>query len=119
MRMNRTELSKKLKIARIESGLKQEEIADLMNLPISAISVIEKGTRKVEVIELIKFAEFYSKPVEWFFNEKGPTNYRRWYDKDKKLSEAIDLLHNAPIKYQKSCAYAIIGFLKESGLTRK
>lgn len=117
--MNKIDLSKKLRIARIESGLKQEEIAELMSLPISAISVIEKGTRKVNVIELIKFAEYYSKPVEWFFYEKEQTNYRRWYDKDKKLSEAMDLLQKAPIKYQKSCAYAIIGFLKESGLTRQ
>ena len=62
--MNRKELSKKLKRARIESGLKQEQIAQLMNLPVSGISVIEKGTRKVDVIELIKFAEFYSNPVE-------------------------------------------------------
>ncbi len=117
--MNRTDLSKKLRKARIESGLKQEEIAELMGLPISGISVIEKGSRKVEVIELIKFAEFYSKPVEWFFyDEKDAANYRRWYDKDRKLSEAMELLHNAPVKYQKSCACAIIGFLRESGLTK-
>ena len=116
--MNRKELSKKLRIARIESGLKQEEIAELMNLPISGISVIEKGTRKVDVIELLKFAEYYKKPVEWFFYDDNQTNYRRWYDKDAKLSEAINLLQKAPIKYQKSCACAIIGFLKESGLVK-
>ena len=74
--MNRKDLSKKLKLARIESGLKQEEIAELMNLPISGISVIEKGTRKVDVLELIKFAEFYSKPIEWFFREDNQTNWR-------------------------------------------
>lgn len=116
--MNRKELSKKLKLARIESGLKQEEIADLMNLPISGISVIEKGTRKVDVIELIKFAQYYSKPIEWFFYDENMNNYRRWYDKDQKLSEAINLLQKAPIKYQKSCACAIIGFLKDSGLIK-
>ena len=96
--MNRLELSKKLKIARIESGLKQEEIAKLMGLPISAISVIEKGTRKVDVIELTKFAAFYAKPIEWFFHG--------------------DNHENSPVKYQKSCACAIIGFLKESGLIK-
>lgn len=116
--MNRTELSKKLKIARIESGLKQEEIADLMSLPISAISVIEKGTRKVDVIELVKFAEFYSKPIEWFFYNDEHEEYRRWYDKDKKLAEALKLLKKAPVKYQKSCACAIIGFLQDSGLIK-
>ena len=116
--MNGKEVSKKLKKARIESGLKQEEIAELMNLPISGIPVIEKGNRKVDVLELIKFAEFYSKPIEWFFREETQTNYRRWYDKDDKLAEAFYLLQKAPVKYQKSCACAIIGFLKESGLVK-
>lgn len=117
--MNRKELSKKLKQARIDSGLKQEEIAALMNLPISGISVIEKGNRKVDVLELIKFAEYYAKPIEWFFHDEIQTNYRRWYDKDEKLAEAISLLQKAPVKYQKSCACAIIGFLKESGLIKQ
>ena len=116
--MNRKELSKKLRLARIESGLKQEEIAELMNLPISGISVIEKGSRKVDVIELLKFAQYYNKPVEWFLYDKQDTNSRRWYEKDQKLAEAITLLQKAPIKYQKSCACAIIGFLKESGLVK-
>lgn len=116
--MNRKELSKKLKKARLEAGLKQEDVASMMDLPISCISVIEKGTRKVEVIELIKLAQFYNKPIEWFLNEDRFVNARRWYDKDPKLSEAIELLQKAPIKYQKSCACAIIGFLKDSGLIK-
>lgn len=116
--MNRKELSRRLKLARIESGLKQEEIASLMNLPISGISVTEKGTRKVDVIELLKFAKYYNKPVEWFLHEDNEQNSRRWYDNDPKLTEAINLLKKAPIKYQKSCACAIIGFLKESGLLK-
>ena len=116
--MNKLDLSKKLKKARIDSGLKQEEIAKLMSLPISAISLIEKGTRKVDVIELTKFAQYYAKPIEWFFYGDSHENCRRWYDKNKKLAEALKLLKKAPVKYQKSCACAIIGFLKESGLVK-
>lgn len=118
MIMNKKELSRKLRIARIESGLKQEEIANHMGLPISAISMIEKGTRKVDVIELSKFAKFYAKPIEWFFYGEKKESNRRWYDNDKKLAEALKLLQKAPLKYQKSCACAIIGFLKESGLIK-
>lgn len=116
--MNKKELSKKLKTARIEAGLKQEEIAAHMGLPISAISMIENGTRKVDVIELSKIASFYAKPVEWFLYGDSRESDRRWYDNDKKLSEALKLLKRAPLKYQKSCACAIIGFLKESGLIK-
>ncbi len=116
--MDRKELSLKLKQARIEAGLKQEDIAKLMKLPISAISVIENGKRNVDVVELVKFADFYSKPVEWFFYSSVPEDQRRWYDKDGKLAEAVELLRRAPLRYQKSCAYAIIGFLKDSGLMK-
>lgn len=116
--MDRQELSSKLRNARIEAGLKQEDIARLMNLPISAISVIENGKRNVDVLELVEFAKHYSKPVEWFFTNEQNSEYRRWYDRDVNLSEAIELVRTAPLRYQKSCAYAIIGFLKESGLIK-
>ena len=116
--MDKRKLSTKLKNARIEAGLKQEDIAKLMNLPISAISVIENGKRGVDVIELMKFAEFYHKPVDWFFNSEQSHNQRRWYDKDASLREAVELLRIAPARYQKSCACAIIGFLKDSGLVK-
>ncbi|HIU86694.1 TPA: helix-turn-helix transcriptional regulator [Candidatus Spyradomonas excrementavium] len=116
--MDKKKLSIKLKNARIEAGLKQEDIAKLMNLPISAISVIENGKRGVDVIELLRFAEFYHKPVDWFFNSGQNPDRRRWYDKDSQLREAVELLRIAPARYQKSCACAIIGFLKDSGLVK-
>ena len=50
--------------------------------------------------------------------EEYNNKQRRWYDKDDKLAEAFELLQKAPVKYQKSCACAIIGFLKESGLVK-
>lgn len=111
--MDRKKFCQKLKKARIEAGLKQEEVAKYMNLPISAISVIESGARKVDVFELMKLAEFYNKPVEWFFHDHNNTQKRRWYDLDPILSESIELLRQAPLKLQKSAAYGIIGFLKQ------
>lgn len=111
--MDRKKFCQKLKRARIESGLKQEDVAKYMNLPISAISVIESGTRKLDVFELIKLAEFYNKPVEWFFHDHNNTQRRRWYDLDPVLSESIELLRQAPTKLQKSAAFGIIGFLKQ------
>lgn len=98
----------------MEAGLKQEDVARFMNLPISAISVMESGTRKIDVFELIKIAEFYNKPVEWFFHEHVSYQRRRWYDLDPVLSEAIELLRQSPSRLQKSAAYGIIGFLKQA-----
>ncbi len=111
--MDRKKFCQKLKRARIEAGLKQEDVAKYMNLPISAISVMESGARKVDVFELMKLSEFYNKPIEWFFHEHNSTFKRRWYDLDPVLSESVELLRQAPAKLQRSAAYGIIGFLKQ------
>ena len=113
--MNKEIFCEKLKRARQEAGLKQEHVAKHMNLPISAISVMESGARKVDVFEIKKLADFYDKPVEWFFHVHNSTQKRRWYDLDPTLSEAVELLRAAPTKLQKSAAYGIIGFLKQGG----
>lgn len=111
--LDRKKFCQKLKRARIEAGLKQEDVANHMNLPISAISVMESGSRKVDVFELMKLSELYNKPIEWFFHEHNSTMKRRWYDLDPVLSESIELLRQAPTKMQKSAAFGIIGFLKQ------
>lgn len=110
--MDRKKFCHKLKRARVEAGMKQEDIAKLLNLPISAISVMESGARKIDVLELIKLSKYYNKPIEWFFHEHNSTQKRRWYDLDPTLSEAVELLRVAPAKLQKSTACGIIGFLK-------
>lgn len=117
--MDRKKFCNKLKKARIEAGLKQEDVAKYMNLPISAISVMESGARKIDVFELMKLAEFYNKPVEWFFHEHNSNLRRRWYDLDPLLSEAVELLRQAPTKFQRSAASGIIGFLKQADFDTK
>lgn len=113
--MDKKTFYEKLKTARIEAGYKQEHVAKHLNLPISAISVMESGSRKIDVFELKKLADFYNKPIEWFFHEHKSFYKRRWYDLDPILSEAIELLRQAPSKLQRSAAYGIIGFLKQGG----
>ena len=43
--------------ARQRAGLKQSEIAARLELPASYLSKIENGTRRLDVIELIRIAE--------------------------------------------------------------
>ncbi len=111
--MDRKKFCQKLRRARLEAGLKQEDVAKFMNLPISAISVIESGSRKVDVFELIKLAELYDKPIEWFFHEHNDLLKRRWYDIDPVLAEAVELLRQSSTKMQRNAAQGIIGFLKQ------
>jgi transcriptional regulator with XRE-family HTH domain len=113
--LDKKKFCQKLKKARLEAGLKQEHVALHLNLPISAISVMESGARKVDVFELVKLSEYYNKPIEWFFHEHNNLQRRRWYDLDPVLSEAVELLRQAPTKLQRSAAYGIIGFLKQGG----
>lgn len=116
LNMDKEKFCEKLRRARQEAGLKQEHVAKHLNLPISAISVMESGARKVDVFELAKIAKFYDKPIEWFFHEHNAAFKRRWYDLDPVLSEAVELLRKAPTKMQRSAAYGIIGFLKQGGI---
>lgn len=57
----------RLKKARIEAGLAQEEVAEKLGKPQSYISKIESGERRLDVAELNKFARIYKKPHSYFF----------------------------------------------------
>jgi len=61
------EIIERLKQARIDSGLSQQEVADKLNKPQSYISKIESGERRLDVVEMKKFAEVYKKPSSYFF----------------------------------------------------
>lgn len=116
--MNREILSQRLKQARLEAGLKQEDLAKCLGVPISAVSILEAGNRKLDVLELLKVAKLYSKPVEWFYYMHDSGKKRRWYDQNSITQEAMDLLRQAPTPLQVSVAHAVIGFLKNGGLLK-
>ena len=63
----------KLKKARAESGLTQTQVSKLLDQPQSFISKCESGERRVDIIELVKFAKVYKKGLKYFVE----------FDKDK------------------------------------
>jgi len=63
---NRTMLASRLKEMREYLSLSQEEVAEMMEIPRSAISLIENGERKVDALELKRFAEIYQCPIDYF-----------------------------------------------------
>ena len=60
------EIIERLKTARIEAGLAQQEVADKLGKPQSYISRIESGERRLDVAEMKKFASIYKKDTNYF-----------------------------------------------------
>jgi len=60
---------KNLRQARKEAGLTQIEIAKKLKQPQSYISKCESGEKRVDVIELLKFARAYKKPITYFLED--------------------------------------------------
>jgi len=71
--MNKTIYSKehkhlieRLKRARKEVGLDQEQVAKRLKKTQSYISKIESGQRRVDIVQLKEFARIYKKSINYF-----------------------------------------------------
>src|SRR5688572_28692032 len=62
-------LATRLREAREYLGLSQGQVAQHLGLSRSALSNIETGQRKVEVVELTRLATLYKRPVAYFAAE--------------------------------------------------
>ena len=58
---------KRLRKARLEAGMTQAEVARALGKPQSFVSKSETAERRVDVIELLDFAEIYEKELEYFY----------------------------------------------------
>lgn len=56
----------RLRQARLDSGLTQAEVAARLKRPQSFVSKCESGERRVDVVELSKFARIYDKAIDFF-----------------------------------------------------
>jgi transcriptional regulator with XRE-family HTH domain len=57
---------KRLREARLEAGLTQVEAGKRLKKPQAYISKIERGERRVDVVELVDFARVYEKLMDYF-----------------------------------------------------
>jgi len=59
-------LVERLKKARKEAGLDQEAVAKLLGVTQSYISKMESGQRRIDIVQLKKFAKVYKKKIDYF-----------------------------------------------------
>lgn len=65
----RKAIGERFREARKYLGLKQDEVAQYLKIQRSALSEIEAGNRRVEVLELDRLAKLYRQPVSYFIGE--------------------------------------------------
>jgi transcriptional regulator with XRE-family HTH domain len=73
-------LARKLREAREYVNLSQQFVAKQTGIPRSAISDLERGTRRVESLELKRLAELYRMPIDFFLGT----------DPDPEAASAVD-----------------------------
>jgi transcriptional regulator with XRE-family HTH domain len=61
---------RQLRQARQDAGLTQQEVASRLGKPQSFVSKCESGERRVDVIELTRFASIYGKRLEFFLSDE-------------------------------------------------
>lgn len=74
MTLDAIRLGQRLAEARSKAGLTQEQAAEQLALPRTAVVQIEAGRRSVSTLELAEFARIYRTPVGDFFHEVSPAD---------------------------------------------
>jgi transcriptional regulator with XRE-family HTH domain len=86
---DRAFLASRLKEMREYLALSQEEVAQMLQIPRSAISLIENGERGVGAVELKRFAEIYKCSIDYLTGVS---------DTDKAVQHEIEHLARAASK---------------------
>lgn len=66
------QLTRRLREAREFLNVSQQFVAEQTGIPRSAVSDIERGTRRVESLELKRLADLYRMPVDYFLGNDPP-----------------------------------------------
>ncbi len=68
----RRDMGERLFKARKHAGLSQAKVAHLLGIPRTAVSLVERGTRKVDAMELSILAELYGYSMDALAGRAAP-----------------------------------------------
>jgi transcriptional regulator with XRE-family HTH domain len=89
---NNIDIGNRIEIYRKRKGWTQQNLADRMEMPRTAISQIEQGKRNVTVSELLQFSRHLEFPVpEFFAASSDPDNVEFNIDEEKTVKERISI----------------------------
>jgi transcriptional regulator with XRE-family HTH domain len=60
------ELLRRLRKARLDAGMTQADVAELLDRPQSYVSKCESGERRIDATELEEFARIYGRRLSYF-----------------------------------------------------
>jgi len=60
------EIIRRLRAARLETGLRQSDAAKKLKMPVWYVQKCEAGQRRIDLVEIVRFAKLYKKPVGFF-----------------------------------------------------
>lgn len=86
------ELARRLRLARRSQHISQATASAEIGRDQSAISRIESGERAVSTLELLRLADLYGQPVEWFIDSTfslGPEDLDVAPDEDSAVLSLI------------------------------
>lgn len=72
MNIDQMTLASRLKDARTTANMTQEQVAQALELPRTAVVQLEAGNRAVSTLELAKLAQLYGRPISSFFEATPP-----------------------------------------------
>lgn len=63
------EIAQRIRAARLQRNLTQQDLAEKFNKTSAAISDIERGKTQITAADLVLFSELLVKPIEYFYGE--------------------------------------------------
>lgn len=67
----RSRIASRIRIAREQVGLKQEEVAEQLNIARQTLSRIEHGEAAIDSDLLVRLASIYDRPITFFYDERS------------------------------------------------
>jgi transcriptional regulator with XRE-family HTH domain len=92
-------IATRLRAARLESGLSQEDVSARIGVSFQQIQKYENGTNRISASRLFEMTQLYGKPLDWFFTGAPEANGKKKPIEDigaKLIASAhgIDIAHH-------------------------